>query len=67
MLLSGGVAIAFAMAACKSVTAYAVGGVNRSHLDNGEYINGVHHMQAELSWLERLQRREALTLKCSAR
>jgi len=31
---AGGVAIAFALRACKSVIAYGVGGVNRTHFDN---------------------------------
>ena len=62
---AGGVAIAFALRACKSVVAYGVGGVNRTHIDNKQRVLSLHNLKGELNWLRRIERQGRLTLRCS--
>lgn len=63
---AGGVAVAFALRACKSVTAYGLGGVNRSHIDNRMHrIVAVHNLTLELAWFRSLVRDDQLTMRCS--
>lgn len=63
---AGGVAVAFALRACRSVTAYGVGGVNRTHIDNRMHrIIAVHNLSTELAWFHSLVRDDRLAMRCS--
>ena len=62
---AGGVAIAFALRACKSVVAYGVGGFNRTHIDNELHVHGLHNQKGELDWLRKIEQQGRITLKCS--
>ncbi len=63
---AGGVAIAFALKACKSVVAYGVGGLNRTHIDNKQrWLSGEHNLKGELNRLRRIERQGRLALRCS--
>lgn len=63
---AGGVSVAFAMRACKSVTAYGVGGVNKTHVDNRmQRVGAVHNLSAELASFRLLVSKNRLTMRCS--
>ena len=62
---AGGVAVAFAVSACKTVTTYGLGGINHTHVDNDERgLVGVHNMRGELRWLKRMERRGTIVRRC---
>ena len=63
---AGGVAAAFAIRACKSVTVYGLAGINRSHVDSTEIgTHSVYHnMRGEVDWLLRLEREGVIVRRC---
>lgn len=62
---AGGVALAFSLKVCKSVTVYGMGGLNRTHFDNPrEYMLPVHDMGREIAWIRRLENAGELTVRC---
>lgn len=63
---AGGVAAAYALQTCKTVTVFGMGGFQRAHMDNSkDHMVSAHNMLGERDWLMALNSTGALAMHCS--
>lgn len=61
---AGGVAVSFALESCRSVTAFGLAGVNRSHFDSRSRMPALHDLSRELQWMLAEERHGRLKRVC---
>ena len=61
---TGGVAVEFALRACRYVTLFGLGGVNLTHVDSDARMHHAHNMKSEAQYLRKLVKARRVEARC---